>query len=122
MPRTTKQKPNPVPRPLPVTRPVQVPRPRPRPIPRPNTIPLPVQMQNHSMFETMKQGFSFGVGSSIANNMTKRIFNSKDKEEDKNKEEVKLTTDKMYELYNKCLEKNDKNIDCNIILQKNTFN
>ncbi len=34
--------------------------------------------------------------------------------------EPKITTEKMYELYNKCLEKNDNKIDCNIILQQNT--
>ena len=138
MPRTTKQTPKPVQTP----KPTQVPTPT----------QVQVQKQNNSIFETMKQGFSFGVGSSIANNMTNIIFNSKDKDENEsipagemhltacaksqleqssnrhtsreniNKEENKLTTDKMYELYNKCLEKNDKNIDCNIILQKNTIN
>ena len=144
MPRTTKPKPKQVQ--IPVPKPVQ------KSIPKHVPTQVPVQRQNHSMFETMKQGFSFGVGSSIANNMTNRIFNSKDKDEnaslpagemhltacaksqleqssnrhtsreDINKEENKLTTDKRYELYNKCLEKNDKNIDCNIILQKNTIN
>ena len=32
-------------------------------------------------------------------------------------DETKLTSDKIYEIYNKCLEKNDNNIDCNAILQ-----
>ena len=31
--------------------------------------------------------------------------------------ETKLTSDKIYEIYNKCLEKNDNNIDCNVMLQ-----
>jgi hypothetical protein len=73
-------------------------------------VPTHVKSQNHSMSDSIKQGFSFGVGSSIANNMINRIFNSKDE----NKNESKI-----YELYNKCLEKNDKNIDCSIILQNN---
>jgi hypothetical protein len=73
------------------------------------------------MLDTMKQGFSFGVGSSIAHNMVHNIFNSKNKDETVKKNEIpnetKLSPDKIYELYNKCLEKNDNNIDCNVILQ-----
>ena len=101
------------------------------PPPPMRTPPLPLQtqspsikpnipLQSHqqpSMFDTMKQGFSFGVGSSIAHS----IFGPKNKDENVNKKEVsnetKLTSDKIYEIYNKCLEKNDKNIDCNAILQ-----
>jgi hypothetical protein len=87
--------------------------------------PMPLQSQSHtplqshppSMFDTMKQGFSFGVGSSIAHS----IFGPKNKDENVNKKEVsnetKLSSDKIYEIYNKCLEKNDNNIDCNVILQ-----
>jgi len=76
-------------------------------------------LQSHppSMFDTMKQGFSFGVGSSIAHS----IFGPKNKDENVIKKEVsdetKLTSDKIYEIYNKCLEKNDNNIDCNVMLQ-----
>ncbi len=85
----------------------------------------PIQSQSHqikssqppSMFDTMKQGFSFGVGSSIAHS----IFAPKNKDENVIKKEVsnetKLSSDKIYEIYNKCLEKNDNNIDCNAILQ-----
>ena len=77
----------------------------------------PLQSNQSSMFDTMKQGFSFGVGSSIAHS----IFGPKNKDENVNKKEVsnetKLTSDKIYEIYNKCLEKNDNNIDCNILLQ-----
>jgi hypothetical protein len=75
------------------------------------------QSQPPSMFDTMKQGFSFGVGSSIAHN----IFTSKNKDETNKKNDIsnetKLSSDKIYDLYNKCLEKNDNNIDCNVILQ-----
>jgi len=80
------------------------------------------QINSPSMLDTMKQGFFFGAGSSIAHN----IFNSKNKEEIVIKKEIintnetinnKLTTDKVYELYNKCLEKKDNTINCNIILE-----
>ena len=71
-----------------------------------------------SMFDTMKQGFSFGVGSSIAHN----IFGNKNKEEVVNKKEIpvepKLSADKIYELYAICLDKNDNNIDCSKILEQ----
>ena len=77
----------------------------------------PLQSHQPSMFDTMKQGFSFGVGSSIAHS----IFGPKNKDENVIKKEVnnetKLTSDKIYEIYNKCLEKNDNNIDCNVMLQ-----
>ena len=71
-----------------------------------------------SMFDTMKQGFSFGVGSSIAHN----IFGNKNKDESVNKKETqiepKLSADKIYELYFICLDKNDNNIDCGKILEQ----
>ena len=77
----------------------------------------PLQSNPPSMFDTMKQGFSFGVGSSIAHS----IFGPKNKDENVIKkeasDETKLTSDKIYEIYNKCLEKNDNNIDCNVMLQ-----
>ena len=74
--------------------------------------PTHIPAQAPSMFDTIKQGFSFGVGSSIAHN----IFDSKSKDTN----ETKLTADKLYELYNKCLDNNinnNNNIDCNIIFQ-----
>jgi hypothetical protein len=71
-----------------------------------------------SMFDTMKQGFSFGVGSSIAHN----LFGNKNKDEVVNKKETpvepKLHADKIYELYAICLDKNDNNIDCSKILEQ----
>lgn len=74
--------------------------------------------QAPSMFDTMKQGFSFGVGSSIAHN----LFGNKNKEEVVNKKETpvepKLHADKIYELYAICLDKNDNNIDCSKILEQ----
>ena len=85
---------------------------------KPNTT---LQNQPPSMLDTIKQGFSFGVGSSIAHNMVNSIFGPKNKDENvirkEASDETKLTSDKIYEIYNKCLEKNDNNIDCNVILQ-----
>ena len=43
----------------------------------------------------------------------------KDQKKNEITTEPKLTNDKIYELYNKCLEKNDNNIDCTTILQNN---
>ena len=98
------------------------PVPTPSYTPPPTHVPppsyTPTHVQAPSMFDTIKQGFSFGVGSSIAHN----IFDSKSKNEhtNANTNETKLTADKIYELYNKCLDNNinnNNNIDCNIIFQ-----
>lgn len=113
MPRTTSNRTT--------TRSPQRSPPAPTPSPVPTIIPAPSHSpsQSPSMVDTMKQGFSFGVGSAIANN----LFRTNNKEETPKKpepiNEPKLSNDKIYELYNKCLEKNDKNIDCTIILQNN---
>ena len=94
----------------------------------PSYSPAPIQSSSPSMMDTMKQGFAFGIGSSIAHNIFDSKPNSKNKDENVNKNEItnepkltsdKMTTDKMYELYNKCLENNDRNIDCTTILQNN---
>lgn len=101
------------------------------PAPSPSRSPAPspsapIQSSSPSMMDTMKQGFAFGIGSSIAHNIFDSKPNSKNKDEtiNVNKNEItnepKLTTEKMYELYNKCLEENNRNIDCNIILKNNT--
>ena len=83
----------------------------------PAPAPSPSASHSPSMLDSMKQGFGFGIGSAIARN----LFNTNNKDETPKKNEItiepKLTNDKIYELYNKCLEKNDKNIDCAIILQ-----
>jgi hypothetical protein len=99
------------------------------PLPKSSPIQVPNQTNivsgSPSIIDSMKQGFSFGIGSSIAHNLFDSKPNSKNKDENKtiNKNEItnepKLTTDKMYELYNKCLEENDRNINCNIILENN---
>ena len=100
----------------------------PSPAPSYSPVPTIIHAPSHSpsppsMVDTMKQGFSFGVGSAIANN----LFRTNNKEESPKKNEPinerinepKLSNDKIYELYNKCLENNDNNIDCKIILQNN---
>ena len=77
------------------------------------------QVQPPSMLDNMKQGFSFGVGSALAHSLFKPKPNDERVITKEIANEPKMTTDKMYELYNKCLEKNDNNIDCNIILNNN---
>jgi hypothetical protein len=85
----------------------------------PSSLNTPSPSQPPSMVDSMKQGFGFGIGSAIAHN----LFRTNNKEETPKKSEPitepKLTNDKIYELYNKCLETNDKNIDCTTILQNN---
>jgi hypothetical protein len=97
------------------------------PSPAPSPVPTIINTPSHSpspsqppsMVDSMKQGFGFGIGSAIAHN----LFRTNNKEETPKKSEPitepKLTNDKIYELYNKCLETNDKNIDCTTILQNN---
>ena len=97
------------------------------PAPAPSPIPTIIHAPSHSpspsqppsMVDNMKQGFGFGIGSAIAHN----LFRTNNKEETPKKNEPinepKLSNDKIYELYNICLEKNDKNIDCTTILQNN---
>ena len=95
--------------------------PPPRPAPSSTNTPMPsstnTSLNPPSMVDSMKQGFGFGIGSAIAHNLFRT--NNKDENPKKNEPiiEPKLTNDKIYELYNKCLERNDNNIDCKIILQ-----
>jgi len=125
MPRTTSKSNNksytPLPRQIPPPPIPKTPQPLQSQVPSINTQIPSLQNKSPSMLDSIKQGFSFGVGSSIAHNMMNSIFGSKNKDENINKREVsdetKLTTDKIYEIYNKCLEKNDNNIDCTVILQ-----
>ena len=97
MPRSAKQT-NSKPAPAPSTHSAPAPSTHSAPAPK-STIPAP------SMMDTMKQGFSFGIGSSIAHNMMNSIFRPAPKES-------------MHDLYNKCIEKNDSTINCNVYLEK----
>ena len=93
--------------------------PSPAPIPSSTNTPSHSPSQPPSMVDSMKRGFGFGIGSAIAHN----LFRTNNKEESPKKNEItnepKLTNDKIYEVYNKCLEKNDNNTDCTTILQNN---
>ena len=75
--------------------------PPPRPAPSPLNIPshaslnVPSSSQPPSMIDSMKQGFGFGIGSSIAHN----LFRTNNKDEGPKKSEIatepKLTNDKI---------------------------
>jgi hypothetical protein len=100
-----------------------IPAPRRAPSPAPtithSPTPIPSPSQSPSMVDSMKQGFGFGIGSAIAHNLFRTNNNQETPKKSEPITEPKLTNDKIYELYNKCLEKNDKNIDCTTILQNN---
>ena len=89
-------------------------------------IPQSMQQSSPSMFDSIKQGFGFGIGSSIANKAVNSIFNSNDKKDNTNTDtntikadkDYNLIENKIYDLYNKCLENNNNDIDCNHILEK----
>ena len=81
-------------------------------------IPQSMQQSSPSMFDSIKQGFGFGIGSSIANKAVNSIFNSNDKKDIKADKDYNLIENKIYDLYNKCLENNNNDIDCNHILEK----
>lgn len=93
---------------------------------RVSTPPLPAS-HAPQLFESVKQGFGFGVGSSIANKLVNSMFSSKTEEQREQKNEsVKIerkdnpsNTD-VYELYHKCLEDKNNNVECNKILEKNS--
>ena len=93
--------------------PLNVPSPSPVHSPMPSPSPAP------SMVDSMKQGFGFGIGSAIAHNLFRTNNNQETPKKNEIPNEPKLSNDKIYELYNKCLETNDKNIDCTTILQNN---
>ena len=93
--------------------------PPPMPSPVPTIIHAPSSSQPPSMVDSMKQGFGFGIGSAIAHNLFRTNNNQETPKKSEPINEPKLTNDKIYELYNKCLEKNDNNIDCTTILQNN---
>ncbi len=93
--------------------------PAPSPSPVPTIIHAPSPSSTPSMVDSMKQGFGFGIGSAIAHNLFRTNNNQETPKKNEIPSEPKLSNDKIYELYNKCLETNDKNIDCTTILQNN---
>jgi hypothetical protein len=70
-------------------------------------------IQAPSMMDTMKQGFSFGVGSAIAHNIMNSIFRPAPAPAP-----TPTPKESMHDLYNKCIEKNDSAINCNVYLEK----
>lgn len=100
MPRTSKQTNSPAPAPKSS---IQAPKSLIPPPASKSSIPAP------SMMDTMKQGFSFGIGSSIAHNIMNSIFRPAP---------TPNPTTNMHDLYNKCIEKNDSTINCNVYLEK----
>ena len=92
-------------------------------IPPPSRSPSPqsdsIVSQQPSMIDSMKQGFSFGLGSSVAHSVVGSIFKPKDTNNNIDTNKPNVTTSKIYELYNKCVEENDININCNNILEIN---
>jgi len=94
--------------------------------PNSSSYPLSHSSSSPSIFDSMKQGFGFGLGSSMAHKAVDSLFNSpvtdknNGKEVDIIKKDVNLNTSELYELYNKCLEETNKDIKCNdILLNKN---
>ena len=81
-------------------------KPIPKPAPMPPKVPL---QQGPSIGDSIKQGFSFGIGSAIAH----RIIG---KTETTVPPVPSPPQDKIYELYFQCMEKNDKNVNCSDLL------
>ncbi len=102
MPRRTNNKPMPVPKTLSSAA-----------APPPAAPPKAPLQQGPSVTDSIKQGFSFGIGSAIAHNMVNRVFGKPEAPQPI----TKPAPDKMYELYNQCMEKNDKNVNCSDILK-----
>jgi hypothetical protein len=115
MPRRTNNKPMPV---------AKVPPPAAQPKAPPPAAPpkAPLQSQQApSVTDSIKQGFSFGIGSAIAHNMVNRVFSKPEAPQPITKP-APITSEKMYELYNQCMEKNDKNVNCSDILKTDILN
>ena len=97
-----------------------------------HNINLPQQNlpQQNSILNTLKDGFSFGVGSSIGHRAVNAIFSDKKEENINDKKEVIINSniekindpDFLYKKYIECIKnnQNDNNIsECLKILEKN---
>ena len=103
MPRKANNKPMPAPSPRPMP-------PAPKP-PAPHAAP--------SISDSIKQGFSFGIGSAIAHRIIgKTETTAPPVTPVPPVPPVPPVTqqDKIYELYFQCMEKNDKNVNCSDLL------
>ena len=90
------------------------PMPKPAPAPKPHTL-----QQGPSIGDSIKQGFSFGIGSAIAH----RIIGKTETTAPPVPPVPHVPPvppappqDKIYELYFQCMEKNDKNVNCSDLL------
>ena len=81
-----------------------MPKPSP-PAPKPHTL-----QQGPSISDSIKQGFSFGIGSAIAHRIIGKT------ETTAPPVPPVPPQDKIYELYFQCMEKNDKNVNCSDLL------
>lgn len=106
MPRRTNNKPMPVPKTLSSAA-----------APPPAAPPKAPLQQAPSVTDSIKQGFSFGIGSAIAHNMVNRVFGKPESALPTTPLPTTPQQDKMYELYYQCMEKNDKNVNCSDILK-----
>ena len=86
--------------------------------------PTPFIPSSPSIFDSIKQGFGFGLGSSLAHKAVDSVFNSTTTDKNNSKEidnklkkESNVNTTELYDLYNKCLEEKNKDIKCNDILE-----
>jgi hypothetical protein len=91
------------------------------PLPKP-AIPTPPTPSSPGFMDTMFQGFAWGTGSSLA----RRIFEPKITPEsvpaqvpNHNLQPSILTPDDIFKKYQECLERNDPNVICETLLDKN---
>ena len=76
------------------------------------------QNSQNSILNTIKDGFSFGVGSSIGHRVVNGIFGDKKEENINDKKEVINESDFLFKKYNECIKNNDIS-ECLKILEKN---
>jgi hypothetical protein len=73
--------------------------------------------EGNTFFNTLKEGFSFGVGSSIGHRMVDGIFNNKKEIETNVNKEIETSVNKnsdiLYQKYNECMNNTKENFDIN---------
>ena len=100
MPRKANNKPMPAPSPRPMP-----------PAPKPHAL-----QQGPSISDSIKQGFSFGIGSAIAHRIIGKTETTVPPVPPVPPVTPAPPQDKIYELYFQCMEKNDKNVNCSDLL------
>jgi hypothetical protein len=93
-------------------------------MPRPTPTPTPMQSSSPSFMQTVKEGFSFGVGTSIARNIVDRVFGSSPPPVSSSpvaptppsmpvqSVEPKVTIGEDQHLYHKCIQDGGKHETC----------